>query len=1008
MKSSATKWNKALAVLTCLVMSFTMMVLLPPPQITSHAADVAFYANYIRSLVGTPAKEWGDVEGTQCVELPKFYIEDVYGISTRSLRLGNGNEMYLLVPKTFPNLFESIAYYDGFVPQPGDIISYHSSTAPNYGHAALVYEVSGNSYKIAEQWKNSGTVRGYTKTIKAGQYGVDYSIIGVARPKIDDPKPEIIPSKPILNVSSATASDKVTFSWNACSNTDRYDLRVYAEGMSGDNYFIYKQTNGTSLTYTLPEGNWWANVVAVNNTANDHETYGWSEENHFSVNFGYPEPKAMTTYNGHIYALYEATTYYDQAQNICKKMGGHLATITSAEENKAVSSLMENAADIGYWMGASDAKSEGTWVWETGEKFSYTNWDKNEPNNDSEVEHYLMMYPSGLWNDARSFGIYHYGFILEIDPLKATKEEEYNGHIYTRYDSTLNWLEAEDYCKLNGGHLVTINDKAENDFVKSLIADGKQSSYWIGLYDAKKNVDSHDYVWASGESTTFTSWNKDDGANQPDCWMGVEFYGEMYKSNGNWNDMSSYGFGERGFVCEIKKNIKSIELTNLPYKTEYNPGDKLDLRGLSLKVTYDKGNDAIITEGFEANADLSTVGKKTVTITYGDKKFNFDVNVAYAKLNARLTSKSEKRLALTWTPEASATRYEVLLNGEVADDECLENKCTLVNLTPNTNYQIQVIAYNGTTKLTESDILYITTSNKEMGDVNQDGSVEVTDIVNLQKYILNFGSVSAPSLDAADMNYDGVIDVFDLGLLKRVMLGDWTEWTTEAPPEDAKEVETKTEYRYAEKTYQESSEELPSPWVLDNKETVYSDFGAWSDWQEGEVTASDTREVETKTDPRSEITGYHMFYYVTQWESSPYTRCYRNFSVGDDFEKYHARRSYDEHSSMKWGIDKIVSVAELNSATVIEPEGNFSGNYAGVNKSDVNGYYFSNDPDYLWYQGDAVVNNYDVTMYRYHDRATSTKYTYYKTSEFSQWSETPIEEKDGIVVETRTVYRYHR
>ena len=154
----------------------------------------------------------------------------------------------------------------------------------------------------------------------------------------------------------------------------------------------------------------------------------------------------------------------------------------------------------------------------------------------------------------------------------------------------------------------------------------------------------------------------------------------------------------------------------------------------------------IITEGFEANADLSTVGKKTVTITYGDKKFNFDVNVAYAKLNARLTSKSEKRLALTWTPEASATRYEVLLNDEVADDECLENKCTLVNLTPNTNYQIQVIAYNGTTKLTESDILYITTSNKEMGDVNQDGSVEVTDIVNLQKYILNFGSVVALQL----------------------------------------------------------------------------------------------------------------------------------------------------------------------------------------------------------------------------------------------------------------------
>ena len=230
---------------------------------------------------------------------------------------------------------------------------------------------------------------------------------------------------------------------------------------------------------------------------------------------------------------------------------------------------------------------------------------------------------------------------------------------------------------------------AENSFVHKLISDGTRASYWIGTYDANKSAENRDFRWMSGETFAFDSWNITDEVKQPDCWAGVEFYGEMYKSNGNWNDMSSYGLGERGFVCEVKKNIKSIELVSLPYKTEYNPGEKLDLRGMSLKVTYDKGEDAVITEGFEASADLSEIGKKTVAVTYGGKKFTFDVNVAYAKLNARLTSKSEKRLTLTWTMEKDATRYEVLLNGEVADEESTENKCTLVNLTPNTNYKIQ-------------------------------------------------------------------------------------------------------------------------------------------------------------------------------------------------------------------------------------------------------------------------------------------------------------------------------
>ena len=196
--------------------------------------------------------------------------------------------------------------------------------------------------------------------------------------------------------------------------------------------------------------------------------------------------------------------------------------------------------------------------------------------------------------------------------------------------------------------------------------------------------------------------------------------------------------------------------------------------------------------------------------------------------------------------------------------------------------------------------------------------------------------------------------------------------------------------------------------LLPLKETLFIFDRGWSAYQEGAVESSDLREVETTIETRSRVTRYHVLYYVTQWADSPYYRCYRNFSVGNDFDTYHARKSYGEHNSYMWFGDKTMSVDAFNSAIVVPPEGKFEGNYAGYNKSGVNGYYFTSEPDYLWYQGDAVTENYDVTLYRYRDRTEKTVYTYSKLSDFSEWSETAVDSSDTTVVETRTLLSLHQ
>ncbi|RHS97419.1 hypothetical protein DW903_18740 [Ruminococcus sp. AM42-10AC] len=43
----------------------------------------------------------------------------------------------------------------------------------------------------------------------------------------------------------------------------------------------------------------------------------------------------------------------------------------------------------------------------------------------------------------------------------------WNGHYYTIYDSSMDWESAKKYCKKQGGHLVTITSKEEQEKICS-------------------------------------------------------------------------------------------------------------------------------------------------------------------------------------------------------------------------------------------------------------------------------------------------------------------------------------------------------------------------------------------------------------------------------------------------------------------------------------------------------------------------------------------------------------
>ena len=115
-------------------------------------------------------------------------------------------------------------------------------------------------------------------------------------------------------------------------------------------------------------------------------------------------PSAAVEYNNHFYCLYteEKVSSFDEAVQFCKDKGGHLATITSMDENDFLFSYIKQQGTGSAYFGLSDAEKEGTWEWCTGEPVSFLNWHDGEPNGENAGEDFAMFYykfKDGTWND---------------------------------------------------------------------------------------------------------------------------------------------------------------------------------------------------------------------------------------------------------------------------------------------------------------------------------------------------------------------------------------------------------------------------------------------------------------------------------------------------------------------------------------------------------------------------------------------------------------------------------
>ena len=105
----------------------------------------------------------------------------------------------------------------------------------------------------------------------------------------------------------------------------------------------------------------------------------------------------------------------------------------------------------------------------------------------------------------------------------------YNDHWYALTIDIGTWWDAEAEAVAIGGHLVTINDQPEDEWLVSSVGFGPEldaadpKHLWIGFYqdhaDPAYSEPAGGWKWISGEAVTYTGW----GGLEPNNLHGEDF-----------------------------------------------------------------------------------------------------------------------------------------------------------------------------------------------------------------------------------------------------------------------------------------------------------------------------------------------------------------------------------------------------------------------------------------------------------------------------------------------------
>ena len=197
---------------------------------------------------------------------------------------------------------------------------------------------------------------------------------------------------------------------------------------------------------------------------------------------------------------------------------------------------------------------------------------------------------------------------------------EHDGHTYEIFHSLMTWKQAKEYCEKQGGHLVTITSKEENDAVFGLIekyGNEKCEEYFIGMIDEKSDSK---YTWITGEEAIYENWDTGEPSNAPYvvCYERYQDYGAILK-DGSWDDVNNYAnvcAPVFGFICEYEKEFAYDNVTIIGdkvyelYEREYPitfANEFAENKGGNLVTITSEEEQTALVAWIQANSDIENI-----------------------------------------------------------------------------------------------------------------------------------------------------------------------------------------------------------------------------------------------------------------------------------------------------------------------------------------------------------------------------------------------------------------
>ena len=232
-------------------------------------------------------------------------------------------------------------------------------------------------------------------------------------------------------------------------------------------------------------------------------------------------------------------------------------------------------------------------------------------------------------------------------------ENSSNGHVYYAVSSNT-WTGAEAEAQSLGGHLVTINDGVENNWIWETFAPLVGGPVWIGLNDAAQEGM---FVWSSGEPATyFNWWCRSEIDCEPNNLNDAEHYVEM--NNYVWNDNTN----ARHFVgiVEVKEEqpsdteppaISSLTAVDGNNQELSGTGGDTTTLSTSIKFTFEATDNEDAPEDLTFECRLDSTDEPDFTACTSPKEYT-DLDFGEHTFEVRATDTSDNTgsaAIFTWT-----------------------------------------------------------------------------------------------------------------------------------------------------------------------------------------------------------------------------------------------------------------------------------------------------------------------------------------------------------------------